>query len=104
MALRVRQPRAAIPRTAPDATVVTTIARPTTIATNPFWADLALSRIPPGPGSVGIRGLSPLDPSVQTALRRSRRVPGLAGGVSCHKVCHRFFIDDDRDLQQIVGM
>src|SRR5277367_5406056 len=62
MALRVPHTRAAIPRTAPDTTVptttVTTIARPTTVATDPFWAYRACSRIPPGPGIGRIRALS----------------------------------------------
>jgi hypothetical protein len=46
----------------------------------------------------------PLGPSVPTALRCTRRVPGLAGGVSCRRVCHRLFIDIDRDLPPIAGM
>ena len=71
-------PRGAIPRTAPDTTVltttVTTIARPTTVATDPFWAYRAWSRIPPGPGSVGVRGSSPL-----SSTRKTRSDLGRSG-------------------------
>ena len=42
---------------------MTTIARPTTVATDPFWAYRAWSRIPPGPGSVVVTGSIPDSPT-----------------------------------------
>jgi hypothetical protein len=66
---------------------------------------LAFAHFAGVPGRIRYDNLKPaLGPSVPTALRRTRRVPGLAGGVSCHQVCQGLFIDNDRDLPPIAGV
>ena len=51
-------------------TTLTTAARPTTPTTAEKWSYRAWSGNPPGPGSVGVRGSSPLSSTRKTLGRR----------------------------------
>jgi hypothetical protein len=86
--LLARQRRAAtLDLTTVLTTTVTTVAVPATPPTRPFAADLAWLLSLPAPGSVGVRGSSPLSSTLETRSDQRRSGFYLLAGSSRRTPC-----------------